>query len=57
MCFNGSLSFSNQIAAFSKQLASKDPSPFVVHDWRNDIETIGQAPAEMVGDRTRNGLE
>lgn len=30
------------------QLASKEPSPFVVHDWRNDVETIGYVPSEMV---------
>ena len=33
---------------FGEDLASKTPSPFLVHDWRNDVETIGYAPAEMV---------
>ena len=34
-------------------LADKNPSPFLVHDWRNDVVTIGEAPAEMVMDATR----
>ena len=33
---------------FGDELAAKDPSPFLVHDWRNDVATIGQVPAEMV---------
>jgi nickel-dependent lactate racemase len=33
---------------FGEKLASKEPSPFLVHDWRNDVETIGHAPKEMV---------
>lgn len=33
---------------FGEDLAAKDPSPFLVHDWRNDVETIGQVPSEMV---------
>jgi nickel-dependent lactate racemase len=33
---------------FGEELAAKDPSPFLVHDWRNDVETIGYAPSEMV---------
>lgn len=33
---------------FGKELASKDPNPFLVHDWRNDVVTIGHAPAKMV---------
>jgi nickel-dependent lactate racemase len=35
---------------FGAELAAKDPSPFLVHDWRNDVVTIGHAPKEMVGD-------
>ena len=38
---------------FGKELASTDPSPFLVHDWRNDVETIGYAPEEMVSKATR----
>ena len=33
---------------YGAELGKKDPSPFLVHDWRNDVITIGQAPAEMV---------
>ena len=34
---------------FGTELAQKkDPSPFVVHDWRNDVVTIGHVSAEMV---------
>lgn len=31
---------------------TKDPSPFIVHDFRNDVVTIGEAPASMVKDAT-----
>ncbi|KAL3780584.1 hypothetical protein ACHAW5_006402 [Stephanodiscus triporus] len=37
---------------FGNDLADADPSPFVVHDWRKDVVTIGHAPAEMVSDAT-----
>ena len=37
---------------FGEELAAKDPSPFLVHDWRNDVETIGHVPAEMVSKAT-----
>ena len=33
---------------FGSDLASKQPSPFIVHDWRKDVVTIGHAPPEMV---------
>ena len=33
---------------FGSNLANKKDSPFVVHDWRNDVVTIGYAPKEMV---------
>ena len=33
---------------FGDALATKHPSPFLVHDWRNDVVTIGSAPEEMV---------
>ena len=40
---------------FGDRLADmKDPSPFVVHDWRNDVETIGTAPASMVATARSN---
>ena len=37
---------------FGKELASKEPNPFLVHDWRNDVITIGHAPSKMVSDAT-----
>uniref|UniRef100_A0A7S3V7Q6 LarA-like N-terminal domain-containing protein n=1 Tax=Chaetoceros debilis TaxID=122233 RepID=A0A7S3V7Q6_9STRA len=40
---------------FGKNLVQKEPSPFLVHDWRNDVETIGHAPASMVESAT-NGM-
>lgn len=43
---------------FGDRLADmKDPSPFVVHDWRNDVETIGTAPASMVATATNGMVE
>lgn len=33
---------------YGEKLAEKKPNPFFVHDWRNDVETIGYAPKEMV---------
>lgn len=33
---------------FGEHLAKKEPTPFLVHDWRNDVETIGHVPNEMV---------
>ncbi|KAL7533167.1 hypothetical protein ACHAWF_004389, partial [Thalassiosira exigua] len=38
---------------FGKDLARKEPDPFVVHDWREDVVTIGRAPASMVAEATR----
>ena len=36
-------------AMFGSELASKkSPNPFIVHDWRKDVVTIGHAPPEMV---------
>ena len=35
---------------FGPELAKTDC--FLVHDWRNDVETIGHAPAEMVRQAT-----
>ena len=42
---------------FGDELADKKHpcSPFVVHDWRNDVVTIGHAPADMVSEAT-NGM-
>jgi len=37
---------------FGDELADRTPSPFMVHDWRNDVVTIGHAPAEMVSKAT-----
>jgi hypothetical protein len=33
---------------FGEELALKIPSPFIVHDWRNNVVTIGHSPSEMV---------
>ena len=33
---------------YGDSLADMDPAPFLIHDWRNDVETIGYAPSEMV---------
>lgn len=38
---------------FGPELAQKEPTPFLVHDWRNDVETIGHVSAEMVREATR----
>lgn len=51
---------SNQIdTMFGNELGKKHKttttSPFMVHDWRNDVVTIGHAPAEMVSKAT-NGM-
>jgi len=37
---------------FGKKLANKQPSPFVVHNWREDVVTIGHVEADMVSDAT-----
>ncbi|KAL3931730.1 MAG: hypothetical protein SGBAC_011173 [Bacillariaceae sp.] len=42
---------------YGDELAAKDPSPFVVHDWRNDVETIGHVPSEMVRTATRGMVD
>lgn len=39
----------------SSSSSSSSSSPFLVHDWRNDVVTIGHAPAELVRKAT-NGL-
>ena len=33
---------------FGGALASKQPSPFLIHDWRKDVVTIGHVPSSMV---------
>ena len=38
---------------FGDALAEKQPDPFVVHDWRSDVVTIGTAPADMVRSATK----
>jgi nickel-dependent lactate racemase len=35
---------------FGEKLSEKDP--FLVHDWRNDVVTIGDVPAELVSQAT-----
>ena len=42
---------------FGDALADKQPDPFVVHDWRNDVVTIGTAPADMVRSATNGMVE
>jgi hypothetical protein len=42
---------------YGNALADKDPSPFLVHDWRNDVVTIGEAPASMVLEATRGMVD
>ena len=38
-----------QIASmFGEKLAEKQPSPFLVHEWRKDVVTIGHVPNQMV---------
>jgi len=42
---------------FGNALARKSPSPFLVHDWRNDVVTIGHVPSSMVKEATYGLLE
>ena len=42
---------------FGDALADKQPDPFVVHNWRNDVVTIGTAPADMVRSATNGMVE
>lgn len=45
---------SDQISQmFGSELANKTPSPFLVHNWRSDVVTIGHAPSSMVQEATR----
>jgi nickel-dependent lactate racemase len=37
---------------FGMELASLSPSPFIIHDWRNDVITIGHVPSYMVSSAT-----
>lgn len=37
---------------FGTQLSSKEPDPFLIHDWRKDVVTIGHVPSQMVSDAT-----
>lgn len=37
---------------YGDELADKKPSPFIVHDWRNDVVTIGEVPADLVSKAT-----
>ncbi len=42
---------------FGKELSSKDPNPFLVHNWREDVVTIGHAPSKMVSDATNGQVD
>jgi len=37
---------------FGIQLATKIPDPFIKHNWREDVVTIGYVPSKMVTDAT-----
>jgi hypothetical protein len=41
---------------FGSALATKEPSPFLVHQWRHDVVTIGQVPADLVATATLGRL-
>jgi nickel-dependent lactate racemase len=38
---------------FGPALCNKEPNPFIVHNWRSDVVTIGHAPKSMVEEATR----
>ena len=40
------------LAMFGKELADKQGDPFIVHNWREDVVTIGHVPADMVSEAT-----
>lgn len=40
---------------FGSELADMNPSPFHLHDWRNDVVTIGEVPASTV-EKATNGM-
>lgn len=42
---------------FGPQLANKEPNPFLIHDWRNDVVTIGHVPSKMVSDATHGMVQ
>jgi nickel-dependent lactate racemase len=42
---------------YGSQLKEKHPSPFLVHDWRNDVVTIGHVPSQMVLEATRGMVD
>jgi nickel-dependent lactate racemase len=42
---------------YGSALNEKEPSPFLVHDWRNDVVTIGHVPNEMVLEATRGFVD
>jgi nickel-dependent lactate racemase len=44
-------------AMYGTALNEKEPSPFLVHDWRNDVVTIGHVPNEMVLEATRGFVD
>ena len=37
---------------FGNELANKQDDPFIVHNWREDVVTIGHVPADMVSKAT-----
>jgi hypothetical protein len=42
---------------FGSHIAAMEPSPVKVHDWRNDVITIGHSPAEMVRHATQGMVD
>lgn len=42
---------------YGDHMANMEPTPIIVHDWRNDVVTIGHSPAEMVKKATRGMVE
>ena len=45
--------FGKDLGKKHEESSTTQPSPFLVHDWRNDVETIGYVPNEMVQNATR----
>jgi nickel-dependent lactate racemase len=37
---------------FGNELANKQDDPFIVHNWREDVVTIGYVPADLVSEAT-----
>jgi nickel-dependent lactate racemase len=42
---------------FGQELSSKEPNPFLVHDWRKDVVTIGHVPSQLVSNATNGRVD